>query len=36
MEKAVALGAFDGTVCLYTVRRAKHVPLGTTFVLPAL
>lgn len=35
MEKAVVLGAFDGRVWLYAVRRAKRVPLGTTFVLPA-
>lgn len=35
MEKAVVLGAFDGRVWLYTVRQAKRVPLGTTFVLPA-
>lgn len=35
MEKAVVLGAFDGRVWLDTVRRAKRVPLGTTFILPA-
>lgn len=35
MEKAVVLGASYGRMWLYTVRRAKRVPLGTTFVLPA-